>query len=314
MKSLYVLTGVMLVLFLAAPAKVEAQKRRAAPPTEAPVNAGLRLRVVAESDGALSLAIFRKTNGYEKGFGLYVIEWQAEVMFEQAGYKPGNAIIGYWQDFRVLEQQPRGLDAAVGGGNTVHFDKGQRVRLTGDSMLRKTEQGWRLEGLSVKTAQLIEGPIANGLSQGSQRYVASDGKFSYTPPTGWILQDNPGSKYKVATLEAIGRFQPNVNVGADYFRGTLDEYSTHIVQALRSGYASFVVLAKSEFTTDVGHKGIKIIAQLESDGIKFRLNIYLFPGGNDQKFMITCSALLQGWETSDKLFDKSIKTFQAPAE
>jgi hypothetical protein len=311
MKSLYVLTGVMLVLFLTAPI-VEAQKRRAAPPTEATVGAGLRLRVVAESDGALSLASFRKTNGYEKGFGLYVIEWQAEVMFEQAGYKPGNTIIGYWQDFRVLEQQPRGLDAAIGGGNTIHFNKGQQVRLTGDSVLRKTEQGWRLEGLSVKTAQLIEEPIANGPVQG-RRYVASNSKFSYIPPDGWILQDNPGSKYKVATLKAIGGFQPNMNVGADIFPGTLDEYSNHILRVLKSGYETFVALAKSEFTTDVSQTGTKIIAELESGGKRFRLNIYIFAGRDDQKFMVTCSALEQGWETYDKLFDKSLKTFKAPA-
>jgi len=178
MKSLFLLTGVMLALFPTAPNTVQAQKRRAATPTEAAVNAGLRYRVAAESDGALSLTSFRKTNGYEKAFGLYVIEWQAEVMFEQAGYKSGNAFVGYWQDFRVLEQQPRGLDAVIGGGNTIHFNKGQRVLLTGDSVLRKTEQGWRLEELSVKTAHLIEGSIAKPPAQGSRRYVASDGKFS----------------------------------------------------------------------------------------------------------------------------------------
>jgi len=312
MKSLFLLTGVILVVFLVAPNKVEAQKRRAATPSEATVNAGLRYRVVAESDSALSLASFHKTNGYEKGFGLYVIEWQAEVMFEQAGYKPGNAIIGYWQDFRVLQQQPGTLDSLV-VGDTIHFNKGARVRLTGDSVLRKTEQGWRLEGLSVKTAQLIEGPIANGPSQGSQRYVATDGKFSYTPPNGWILQDNPGSKYKVATLRAIGGFQPNMNVGADLFSGTLDEYLTHIVRVLQSGYERFVVLAKSEFTTDVGQRGIKIVAHLESGGKGFQLNIYVFVGGNDQKFMVTCSAAAAQWETYDKVFDKSLKTFKAPA-
>lgn len=312
MKSLFLLTGVMLALFLAAPNKVEGQKRKSAIPSEATVNAGLRYRVVAESDGALSLASFRKTNGYEKGFGLYVIEWQGEVIFEQAGYKPGNAIVGYWENFRVLQQQPGSLDSVV-MGKTIHFNKGERVRLTGDAVLRKTEQGWRLEGLSVKTAQLMEGPIANGLAEGGRRYVANDGKFSYTPPNGWILQDNPGSKYKVATLKASGGFQPNMNVGADFFPGTLDEYMTHILQVLRSGYGSFVALEKSEFTTDVSQRGIKVIAQLESGGRKFFLNIYVFPGSSDQKFMVTCSAAEHLWDTYDKIFDKSMKTFKAPA-
>src|SRR5207249_3708676 len=144
MKILFVLTSVMVVLFLAAPNTVEAQKRKAATPIEATVNAALMYRLTMESGGALLLTSFRKTNGYERGYGLYVIEWQAEILFEQEGYKPGNAIIGYWQDFRVLQQQPGTLDSLV-VGNTIHFNKGARIRLTGDSVLRKTEQGWRIE-------------------------------------------------------------------------------------------------------------------------------------------------------------------------
>jgi len=104
-----------------------------------------------------------------------------------------------------------------------------------------------------------------------------------------------------------------MNVGADLFPGTLDEYLAHIVRAFRSGLESFVILAKSEFTTDVGQKGTKIIAQTESSGIKFYSSIYLFAGRNDQKFMITCSALIQGWDAYEKIFDTSIKTFKAPA-
>ena len=122
---------------------------------EQTVNAVLRQAVIAQSRGALSVSSFQKTNGYEQDVTkMYVLEWQAEIVFEQAGYKAGNAFVGYWQDFRVLQQQPGTLDSLV-VGNTIHFNKGTRIRLTGDSTFRKTEQGWRLEGLKTGTAQVV---------------------------------------------------------------------------------------------------------------------------------------------------------------
>jgi hypothetical protein len=125
------------------------------------VNAVLRQAVISQSGGALSLSSFEKTNGYEQDVTkMYVLEWQAEILFQQEGYKAGDAIIGYWQNFRVLQQQPSALDSLI-VGNTIHFNKGARVRLTGDSVLRKTEQGWRIEGLTVKTSQVLaeSGPV-----------------------------------------------------------------------------------------------------------------------------------------------------------
>jgi hypothetical protein len=122
---------------------------------EQAVNAVLRQAVISQSRGALSLSSFHKTNGYEQEVTkMYVLEWQAEIVFQQEGYKAGDGFIGYWQDFRVLQQQPSTLDSLV-VGNTIHFNKGARIRLTGDSTFRKTEQGWRLEGLKTRTAQVV---------------------------------------------------------------------------------------------------------------------------------------------------------------
>jgi hypothetical protein len=128
---------------------------------ESIVNAVIRQAVISQSGGAIGLSSFQKTNGYEQDVTkLYVLEWQAEIVFQQAGYKAGDAIIGYWQNFRVLQQQPSALDSLI-VGHTIHFNKGARIRLTGDSVLRKTEQGWRIEGLTVKTSQVLaeSGPV-----------------------------------------------------------------------------------------------------------------------------------------------------------
>jgi hypothetical protein len=310
MRTLSIVTTAMLVLFIATPNTV-AQRRKTGIPLESTVSAALKYRVTVESNGALSVASFRKTNGYDSGNGLYVVEWQAEVLFEQEGYKAGNAIIGYWEDFRVLRQQPSNLDAIV-VGNTIHFDKGVRVRLTGDSALRKTEQGWRSERLTVKTAEEIAGqPNTNGPPTAtSPIYVAPDGKFSYRPPTGWVLLDHPASKYKVVVLRrSSAPFEPSINVSADFYEGTLDDYMAFIVRTLKNG-ATFVVLDKSDFTTDVNQRGIRVIGHIESGGKRFQLNIYVFGGKDDQKFLFTCSALAAEAETYDKIYAKSMKTFK----
>jgi hypothetical protein len=118
------------------------------------VNAVLEQAVISQSRGALTLSSFRKTNGYEQEVTkMYVLEWQAEIVFQQEGYKMGNFFVGYWQDFRVLQQQPGTLDSI--GMSPKHFNKGARIRLAGDSTFRKTEQGWRLERLETKTEQVV---------------------------------------------------------------------------------------------------------------------------------------------------------------
>jgi hypothetical protein len=313
MKTLFVLTSVMAVLFLAAPNKVEAQKRKAATPIETTVNAYLRYRVTTESGGALSLASFRKTNGYERGYGLYVIEWQGDISVMQDIWKGGNLFVGYFQDFRVTAQEPGTLESI--GQSPKHFNKGTTIRLTGDSVLRKTEQGWRLEGLSVKTAEVMAGPIANGASRGtSPLYVAPDGEFSYSPPDGWSLRLLPQGKYQSAFgPKSNDGSSPSITVGDILFSGTLDDFVPGDLQSIRSELANFRVLSQSEFMTAANQRGIKVVTQSQWGEKWVRTTLYFFDGRNGKKFEVGCSVVTPGGEAYDKTFEKSMKTFKAPA-
>jgi len=129
---------------------------------EPAVKSYLQQRVTSESRGALILSSFSKINGYEQEITkLYVLEWQAELQFQQEGWKQGDGFVGYWQNFGVMSQQPGGglnslyLAASGQGGSSKHFSKGAKVRLKGDCILRKTEQGWRTEEFTVKASQVI---------------------------------------------------------------------------------------------------------------------------------------------------------------
>ena len=130
--------------------------------TVAGIKEYLRQRVAAESRGMLVLSSFSKVNGYEQEITkLYVIEWQAEIQFQQEGWKLGDAFVGYWKDFQISSQNPKtgGINdlllVASGRGDAKHFNKGAKIRLTGDCVLRKTEQGWRTEEFTVKTTQVL---------------------------------------------------------------------------------------------------------------------------------------------------------------
>lgn len=155
MKTIFVLIGLAATCLLIATHKVEAQKQSAATPSaETVANVYFRYSVTSHSGGALSPTGFRKTNGYELGFGVYVMEWQGEVLFQQEGYKAGNIFVGYWQNFSVLNQKPGTLDSLI-VGNTIFFNKGTTVRLTGTATFRKTEKSPRLEAFEVKTSQVL---------------------------------------------------------------------------------------------------------------------------------------------------------------
>lgn len=127
----------------------------------------LTQRVSRESGGSLELTKFAKTNGYEKtldGSKTYVLEWSADLVAKQEIWKPGNAIVGHWESFAVFDQQPGPWDTLLTGG-AAHFEAGMTFRLTGNTLFRLTDLGWRAEGLTVVSSKAIaDTPKANSKS------------------------------------------------------------------------------------------------------------------------------------------------------
>ncbi len=138
---------------------------------EAQVHDFLQQKVTSESQGALKLDNFKKINGYDQniaGMKRYIIEWQADISTQQEIWKGGNFLVGYWSDFRVMAKQPSSMDELMMASSSKHFNTGTKIRLTGNSYLQKTEQGWRVEDLNVKTSQtLSEGSATNNSSPGT---------------------------------------------------------------------------------------------------------------------------------------------------
>ena len=132
---------------------------------ESKVHDYLQQRVTSESQAALRLDNFKKINGYDQniaGMKRYIIEWQADISTQQEIWKSGNFLAGYWSDFGVMHKQPGSMDELMMASSSKHFNAGTKIRLTGDCYLQKTEQGWRVEDLDIKTSQTLnEGSATN---------------------------------------------------------------------------------------------------------------------------------------------------------
>ena len=114
-------------------------------PTEAQGRAMLKKRIVEESQGAISLVSFTKTNGLKKeiyGVVYYTMEYSVVIRFERECWKAGNGFVGWFSDFRVLNAEPTGWDAWM-AGDTKHFVAGDQVSLDGKLDFEKAEKGWR---------------------------------------------------------------------------------------------------------------------------------------------------------------------------
>jgi hypothetical protein len=115
-------------------------------------------RINSQSQGTIKLSDFKKTNGYEQemmGMKMYVLEWAADILVQNEIWKVGNNLEGYWQSFNVTLKKPDYWNAYANANMPKHFGTGASIHLTGDSRLHKTEKGWIVEELNLKTYQIL---------------------------------------------------------------------------------------------------------------------------------------------------------------
>jgi hypothetical protein len=155
--------GTLAVLLLAGTACSDAR--------EALVRQHMADEIAKQSDGALALTQFAKTNGVERVLGgekLYSLEWTADVTVQEDVWKGGNAIEGYWSSFSVMRAQPDMWGNLLTGGNAREYVKGATVTLIGEAQLQLADNGWRVLGSNVsafKVANNVRTPAAQAERQ-----------------------------------------------------------------------------------------------------------------------------------------------------
>lgn len=161
---------------------------------------GLRQSIASQSGGALALSSMTETNGFDherEGMKLHTIEWAATLLVHADGWKAG------WRDFKVLQQPPNALAAAVEGLSVRRLMRGGTATIQGKSELQKADRGWRVLTSEV-TAFKIDPPsdliffIGTWKDEPSRGVVkielTSDGRLQYIPSsstfdsTGRVLE------------------------------------------------------------------------------------------------------------------------------
>lgn len=143
------------------------------------------------------------------------------------------------------------------------------------------------------------------------RYQATDGSFSYIPPPGWELVDNPGIKYKGARGPLVAGFFPSINIVDEEWSGaSLDEYADLTIEEVRRALPGATMIDRGDFFTQSEDRAVRIVGEAESQyGQHLRVIWYLFDAG-DRKLAVSCITLAGESSHLDELFDETMKSFR----
>jgi hypothetical protein len=153
------------------------------------------------------------------------------------------------------------------------------------------------------------GPAPSAGPEDPRRHTEVAGGFSFVPPDGWNIRPVPGLKFRAAVGPAAAGFAPNINVVDESFRGPLDTYVQGNLASMRQAFQQFRLLRREEFEAAGGLPGARVVSENEVNGRALRQTYYFFARG-DTKFVITCTALAEGGDKLDPVFEASLRTFR----
>lgn len=104
---------------------------------------------------------------------------------------------------------------------------------------------------------------------------------------------------------------PNIGFIIETFNGQLNAFVDGVIEASKILLGeNYVLTHRSNFNTLNNLAGEKIIANITLREESFRQVAYFFPGKDNKFIMIVCGAPAEIEDAFDKIFDKSIKTFE----
>jgi hypothetical protein len=142
------------------------------------------------------------------------------------------------------------------------------------------------------------------------QYTERAGGFSLQVPKGWQFREFPGLKYQIAFGPASNSFSPNINIVDEVFNGTLKAYVDANQTALNKMFVQFKLIKRDNFVTTRGMKVERLVTTSLQLKNLLRQTFYFIPGVNGKYLVVTCSALAEGGEAFDSVFEESIKTFE----
>jgi hypothetical protein len=169
----------------------------------------------------------------------------------------------------------------------------------------------RISGVLSGVVVLVLAASQVGTARGGEekRYTEAAGGFSFVPPEGWNVREFGGLKYKIVHGPAAAGFAPNINVTDETYEGTVDAYAKANQATLQRVFKNFRLVKMENFQTAGKMQGVRMIIENDQMDKKLRQTFYFFAKGN-RKYVITCSALAEGGDKQDPVFEGCLKTFR----
>ena len=148
-----------------------------------------------------------------------------------------------------------------------------------------------------------------------RRHREAAGGFSFCLPEGWTAVERPEQKYKIIFGPRGQVFTPNINMKDEVNKAPLADYVAASLKIILSNYGqtgatSVRIMSQANFMTATRIPGIKVTLQAEYKGLLIRTLQYYFSGVQDQKLIVTCTALEEERAALDPVFERVLKTFQ----
>ena len=118
-----------------------------------------------------------------------------------------------------------------------------------------------------------------------------EGKFTYRMPTGWKAVRIPGNRFQVAAEPEREGYRANIQVSRESIPRRFDLYVQESRATLLKSQAGAMIREESGFVTGAGVKGERWIVSVLQNGERLWQAYYLIPGPNDDKLVITVTAL-----------------------
>jgi|SRR6185503_8873454 len=152
-------------------------------------------------------------------------------------------------------------------------------------------------------------------AQTCNRHVEPQGGFSICIPDGWNVREQADAKFKALFGPPADNFAPNINIRDGMSTASLSDYvadgiKTILANAEKIGADSIEPLGQSDFDTDSGLHGIRVVFQSNYKGFLARTIQYIFDAGNGRKLIVTGTGLEKNKEVFDRVYDRAVKSFR----
>lgn len=154
---------------------------------------------------------------------------------------------------------------------------------------------------------------AAGQQSGDRRIKPQHGEYTIVVPDGWTYHD--AGRAQVIATSVSNDITPNLVIGFDKTNLSLKDYVVKgfknyikIVSELNSRILN--VSGVSEFITDSGQKGIKLVLGIQVFDRVISQNIYLFDGANGKKWAIGATVAVKDYSSYDRDFDRIVRTWK----